>query len=770
MKIRHLLIGLFAVAATVACKPEEVVETPKLDVDKSAVSLAATAGEASFNVTSNKDWTASADADWVSLQPASGKGSDKAVSVKVTADDNASEEPRTAKITVKAGDLTKTVSVSQTGATGTEPEPGPEPVEDTYILVGEAIGGWDVDANGITLTLADGYYVAKEVGITANKPMHFTKNNKWEGNVKGLHGLIAPNEIGEVGNNDISLTEGGAFDVYLTEALDKFYFMSPGKLPSEAVEHVDIQVSWGMMGMFVGNEWGTDVPMTYEGEWIVAKGAQFSNLTFKIRGNGNWTDATNIGMAPGSEKGVVNGKISVVTAEYSKANLGGDAADIKLNGEAGTYDVYFSFENLEVYVMEQGYKPGEKEPQNPEPVDVTYTVVGTLDNINWNNAAPEGLMTLDGNYYVARNVPFVTAATLYGGADQIEFKIVETGTWDGYGVAAGTAAQSANAEIALIAGGDNIPVAAAGGSYDVYFDKANAKVWVMNAGLKPGDTPAPDPGTDEAEVKTIFEGPFDASWDTPMNALSYDGYDWSTVNVGDVIKIYGHPTSSSDGWYGMNFRTGEGWTAFTEVPDQFNTPTTVAVKVTQITYDELVAKHGFVVVGTGYTVDKVELIPAALEATSFEDLLSGAGTFEGQDISMLGCWGENAPSIALSAAGEGYGGGYALVLKNPVDGGQYNSWKAQAALDFPEPFDPSKTYVMSFYVKASTNATIGVQYQNASYSNQGGNMSFTALTDWVYVEHEFTTGSFDDIIRLIFNFGENAADFYIDNFKFGPKK
>ena len=516
MKIRHLLIGLFAVAATVACKPEEVVETPKLDVDKSAVSLAATAGEASFNVTSNKDWTASADADWVSLQPASGKGSDKAVSVKVTADDNASEEPRTAKITVKAGDLTKTVSVSQTGATGTEPEPGPgpEPVEDTYILVGEAIGGWDVDANGITLTLADGYYVAKEVGITANKPMHFTKNNKWEGNVKGLHGLIAPNEIGEVGNNDISLTEGGAFDVYLTEALDKFYFMSPGKLPSEAVEHVDIQVSWGMMGMFVGNEWGTDVPMTYEGEWIVAKGAQFSNLTFKIRGNGNWTDATNIGMAPGSEKGVVNGKISVVTAEYSKANLGGDAADIKLNGEAGTYDVYFSFENLEVYVMEQGYKPGEKEPQNPEPVDVTYTVVGTLDNINWNNAAPEGLMTLDGNYYVARNVPFVTAATLYGGADQIEFKIVETGTWDGYGVAAGTAAQSANAEIALVAGGDNIPVAAAGGSYDVYFDKANAKVWVMNAGLKPGDTPAPEDPSDPAVKETIWEGePFDLGSD-----------------------------------------------------------------------------------------------------------------------------------------------------------------------------------------------------------------------------------------------------------------
>lgn len=710
----------------------------------------------------------------MSVDPASGKASDKAVSVKVTAEDNASEEPRTAKITVKAGGLTKTVSVSQTGATGTEPEPEPEPEPDTdtYILVGEAVGGWDVDANGVVLTLKEGYYVVTGVGITAQKGMHFTKNNKWEGNVKGLHGLIAPNEIGEVGNNDISLTEGGAYDVYLTEALDKFYFMSPGKLPSEAVEHVDIAVTWGVCGAIEGNSWGAsaDPVMNLEGEWFVARNIVFTEVNFKVRGNNSWSNDVKWGRAAKDQACRINEAIAVSTCtEYIEANPdAGDNENIYIGG-AGTYDVYFSPDKKEVWVMTPGYKPGDETPAPPV-TETTYTVVGTIDGINWNNAAPEGLMTLEGDYYVGKNIPFVTAKTLYDGADQFEFKIVETGTWDGYGVAAGTAAQSANAEIALIAGGDNIPVVAAEGAYDVYFDKANAKVWVMNAGLKPGDTPAPDPGTDEAEVKTIFEGPFDASWDTPMNALSYDGYDWSTVNVGDVIKIYGHPTSSSDGWYGMNFRTGEGWTAFTEVPDQFNTPTTVAVKVTQTTYDELVAKHGFVVVGTGYTVDKVELIPAALEATSFEDLLSGAGTFEGQDISMLGCWGENAPSIALSAAGEGYGGGYALVLKNPVDGGQYNSWKAQAALDFPEPFDPSKTYVMSFYVKASTNATIGVQYQNASYSNQGGNMSFTALTDWVYVEHEFTTGNFDDIIRLIFNFGENAADFYIDNFKFGPKK
>ena len=254
MKIKHLLIGMLAVAAAVACKQDEPVETPKLDVDKDAVAVAAVAGEASFNVTSNQSWVASADQDWVSITPASGDASEKAVAVKVTAEDNETTDARTATVTVKAGELTKTVKVTQAAGENTDTPTPPEPSGETYILVGEAVGGWNVDEDGVVLTLKDGYYVAKEVPVTAKKGMHFTKNNKWEGNVKGLHGLIAPNEIGEVGNNDISLTEGGAYDVYLTEALDKFYFMSIGKLPSEAVEHVEIAVTWGVCGAIDGNQ------------------------------------------------------------------------------------------------------------------------------------------------------------------------------------------------------------------------------------------------------------------------------------------------------------------------------------------------------------------------------------------------------------------------------------------------------------------------------------------------------------------------------------
>ena len=122
MKIKHLLLGMLAMAATVACKPDQPVEEATLEVSKETVALAATAAEATFEVTSNQDWTATADADWVSLDPATGTASAEAVVVKVTAEDNEAAEARTATVTVKAGELTKTVALTQVGTEGT-PEP-----------------------------------------------------------------------------------------------------------------------------------------------------------------------------------------------------------------------------------------------------------------------------------------------------------------------------------------------------------------------------------------------------------------------------------------------------------------------------------------------------------------------------------------------------------------------------------------------------------------------------------------------------------------------
>lgn len=506
MKIKHLLIGMLAMAASVACnRTDEPEETPKLEVDKATVEVAATAGEASFNVTSNQNWVASADADWVSLEPASGSASEKAVAVKVTAEDNETTAAREATVTVKAGELTKTVKVNQAAGQGGE-TPGPELQQSEWALVGTfgADNNWNPASELYLSVLDEEYFVYYGLELATDSEFKFLKGGAWPpaGQEIGGNGLVEPNTIQPAGGSNIKVTEAGKYDIYLAADLTKFYIMSEGKLPAEAVEPAPVENQWSMMGCFVDNQWATDVPMTKEGEWIVAKGAQFTELTFKIRANQSWADGTNIGVAPGSERGYVNAKVSVVTAEYSKANCGGDAADIKLDGEPGTYDVYFSFENLEVYVMEQGAKPGEKDPIIPEtPAEITYTVVGTLDGINWSNNAPEGLMVKEGDYYVGKNIPLVTAATLYGGANQIEFKVVETGTWNGYAHANKENENFINAEIPVVAGGENIIVKGAEGAYDVYLDKANGKVWVMEPGFKPGEK---EPVIPEAPAEDVY--------------------------------------------------------------------------------------------------------------------------------------------------------------------------------------------------------------------------------------------------------------------------
>ena len=379
---------MLAIAGAVACKQDEPVQEPKLDVDKAAVEVAATAGEATFNVTSNQSWVASADADWVSLEPASGSASEKAVAVKVTAEDNETTEAREATVTVKAGDLSKTVKVKQAAGQGGD-TPGTELPQSEWALVG-SFNDWSAGSELYLSVLDEEYFVYYGFELAANDEFKFLKGGVWppEGQEIGGNGLVEPNTIQPAGGSNIKVTEAGKYDIYLAADLTKFYIMSEGKLPAEAVEPAPVENQWGMMGCFVDNQWATDVPMTKEGEWIVAKGAQFTELTFKIRANASWADGTNIGRAPGSERAVVNGKIDVVTAEYAKANLGGDAADIKLNGEPGTYDVYFSFENLEVYVMEAGFKPGEKEPLVPQP-EPEYT----LDGKQW-MAEVEGMQVL----------------------------------------------------------------------------------------------------------------------------------------------------------------------------------------------------------------------------------------------------------------------------------------------------------------------------------------------------------------------------------------
>lgn len=151
------------------------------------------------------------------------------------------------------------------------------------------------------------------------------------------------------------------------------------------------------------------------------------------------------------------------------------------------------------------------------------------------------------------------------------------------------------------------------------------------------------------------------------------------------------------------------------------------------------------------------------------NVLSGdASDFNGGSTGGWGSWGSNKKDAGV-VAGAGQDGTAALVLENKGDG---NAWEAQCAYDFNDFLEMNKTYVIKFKAKSSSPAgELQFQYQNGStYSSQGGYNTFTVGTDWQTFQYEFTIDKYDDVNRIILNFGKVGATYTIDDIQFGLKQ
>jgi GH35 family endo-1,4-beta-xylanase len=170
-------------------------------------------------------------------------------------------------------------------------------------------------------------------------------------------------------------------------------------------------------------------------------------------------------------------------------------------------------------------------------------------------------------------------------------------------------------------------------------------------------------------------------------------------------------------------------------------------------------------VGATYYIDNIQF-GKKIEET-FTNVLGDNGKFEDGNTGGWGSWGSNKDSGEI-VEGVGYNDSDCMVLKNLGDG---NAWNAQFAYTFDDPLKLDATYVIQFYARCDTGAgQIQFQYQNSStYGSQGGYNTFNLSTTWVKYEYEFTMG-YDDVNRIIFNFGAIGDTYYIDNIKFGEKK
>jgi len=248
---------------------------------------------------------------------------------------------------------------------------------------------------------------------------------------------------------------------------------------------------WGLVGEY--NGWGEkapDVMLASDGTYLAAKGVEISGQV-KFRKDGAWD--VNFG-APGDVEPVeiaVNTELELVA--------GGKNFTIA----AGTYDVYLDEANAKAWFINDGSYPGG----GAAPVESIYGVIGV--NNDWDNDIM--MYEVDG-LYVAYNVTF----TADGG-----FKVRKAGAWDdtaNFGLAISGAVEVDHVYDVITSGGSgNLQIAA--GTYDIWFDLANMKVYIMTPG-KPiseavgGEAVAPDPSEKTWYMVGTFNGwnPGDAAY------------------------------------------------------------------------------------------------------------------------------------------------------------------------------------------------------------------------------------------------------------------
>ena len=308
-------------------------------------------------------------------------------------------------------------------------------------------------------TATEGLFVAKNVAMP-DGGFKIRANNAWVDTAN--YGLASAGAV-EVdhaydlvcsgGSGDMTLVAGN-YDIWFDLTNSKVYIMTPGKPISEAVggevetpEPAD--QTWHIVGSF--NNWNPGDAayiMTAEGDWYV-----YNNFTAPAN--------CELKFAPGAwggDKGG-NGETFAVDTEFATGSSNIAVAE-------GTYNVYLK-KDLSVYKFTAVGGESTFEPKATE-----WGIVGQVNG--WN--APDITMytTPTANLFVAQNV------TMPDGG----FKIRANGTWND---AANYGLQTAGpVEVdhyySVITGGGSGDMTLAAGTYDIYFDLANLKVYIMTPG------------------------------------------------------------------------------------------------------------------------------------------------------------------------------------------------------------------------------------------------------------------------------------------------
>tara|TARA_R110002020_G_scaffold282196_4_gene497919 strand:- start:24 stop:2135 length:2112 start_codon:yes stop_codon:yes gene_type:complete len=161
--------------------------------------------------------------------------------------------------------------------------------------------------------------------------------------------------------------------------------------------------------------------------------------------------------------------------------------------------------------------------------------------------------------------------------------------------------------------------------------------------------------------------------------------------------------------------------------------------------------------GVTYLIDVDNISVVDLDAESETVNLITNGDFEAGTIDP---WTSNGTATGeVSAEGEGYGDtGYAMVLNNPTAAEFYN---AQQVYTFDEPLEQGTELTYSFYIKADVATSLQVELQSPDYSADYSG-AIAVGTTWSQVVGTLNPSAADRG-KLLFDFGDTATTFYVDN-------
>ena len=310
--------------------------------------------------------------------------------------------------------------------------------------------------------------------------------------------------------------------------------------------------SFSLAGSF--NGW-SNLVMTYSGGIYSAKGvAMAAKDEFKVKDTSTWDISYGGGVA------------TLNPNHYMKVYANG--ANIMI-AEAGTYDVYFDLEQLNLYVVTAGTDyttvplqgEGGSGGGGNTPAAGEYALAGTFNN--WGDMA----MTNNNGIHSVKGVVMEAYAM---------FKVKAVGTWDICYGAGDINYLNPNNHIVGVQPGGDISITAAG-TYDVYFDSTSLKIYVVTTGtdyitapLQTVNGKEPEAVEPEGTGNVVYLKPnsnwkegnarfaayfWDASGNTWASATDNDGDGIYEINIpvgytfgGNIIFCRMNPATTANNW------------------------------------------------------------------------------------------------------------------------------------------------------------------------------------------------------------------------------